>query len=373
MTFSLTCTASDLARAVSLATQVSGNAKQISILKSCMIAVADGYAVIAATDMDHSVRVTLTGEGSGTVFIDTGMLAQKSAALRPNQPVTISGEDPKFVMMVQGKTKWKIPLVLGGEAYPHDITQPIAGDTVTASAAEFIGAMNAAGSVVRPIGGSVVNMGVYLDTEDGFRAVGGDTRGLAVIQIASAPLPISIIVPSQSISSIGNIFRNADKIDIVATENGMTISADGVMYRTKLIEQNYVNWRGALKAQTASVSGSVLVDVAHITEGLKRATAIAEDRSKSGTGTAVILEFTDGECCATAKNRTGEEGVDYFQCDGDNGRCIVDAGFLMDVIGSFTSERLKIGFNPDAEGAITVEPYPAAAGDNMRVVMPRRV
>lgn len=371
MTFTLTCMAAELARAVNLVTFVSGNSKQLAVLKSSMIEVGGGSAVIAATDMDHSVRVSFAADGEGRVFIDTAALAQKSGALRPNSPVTISGDD-KSVTVVQGKTRWKLPTV-DGTSFPFEITQPIAGDPVNIGCSEFINAITAARSVVRELGGGPINMGVYLDVQDGFRAVGADARGLAVVQINNAPLPISVLVPTASISAMFGVFRSAEKLDIVAGENGMTISADGVMYRTKLVEQNYAEWRRAQIAQTKDISGSVIVDAADLIGSVKRATAIAEDKSKDGTSVAVRLTFSDGECCATAKNRNGEEGVDFCPAEGDDGSCMVTAGFLLDVVGSFTSERLKISMNTQAEGAIQIESYPATEFENVRVVMPRRL
>jgi len=371
MTFTLTCMAAELARAVNLVTFVSGNSKQLAILKSSMIEVRGGQAVIAATDMDHSVRVSFAADGAGLVFIDTAALAQKSGALRPNSPVTISGDD-KSVTISQGKTKWKLP-VIDGAAFPHEICQPIPGDPVQVGCGEFINALTAARAVVRELGGGAINMGVYLDVTDGFRAIGADSRGLAVVQISGEPLPIPVLVPTNSISAMFGIFRSAENIDIVATENGMSLTADGVMYRTKLVEQGYADWRRAQAAQVKGISGSVIVDAADLIGAVKRATAIAEDKSKDGTSVAVRLTFADGECCATAKNRNGEEGVDYCPAEGDIGTCMVTAGFLLDVIGSFTSERLKISMNTQTEGAIQIEPYPAIAVENIRVVMPRRL
>lgn len=371
MTFTLTCMAAELARAVNLVTFVSGNSKQLAILKSSMIDVRDGQATISATDMDHSVRVSFAADGEGTVFIDTAALAQKSGALRPNSPVTISGDD-NAVTIAQGKTRWKLP-VIDGAAFPHEICQPIPGDAVQIGCGELINAMTAARAVVRELGGGAINMGVFLDNRDGFRAVGADSRGLAVIQINSDPLPLSVLVPTNSISAMFGIFKSADQLDVVVTENGMSLSADGVMYRTKLVEQAYADWRRAQVAQTKDISGSVILDAADLVAAIKRATAIAEDKSKDGTSVAVRLTFADGECCATAKNRNGEEGVDYCPAEGDDGTCMVTAGFLLDVIGSFSSERLKISLNTQTEGAIQIEPYPAPAGENVRVVMPRRL
>lgn len=369
--FTLTCMAAELSRAVNLVTFVSGNAKQLAILKSSMIEVGGGTATIAATDMDHSVRVSFAADGDGRVFIDTAALAQKSGALRPNSPVTISGDD-KAVTISQGKTKWKLPCV-DGTAFPFEITQPIPGDITKIDCGKFVNAMTAARVVVRDLGASVVNMGVYLDAEGGLKAVGGDTRGLSVVEISDASLPISVLVPTGSISAIFGIFRSADMLDIVVTENGMTVSADGVTYRTKLIEQAYADWRRAQAANTKDFNGAVIMDAADLVGVVKRATAIAEDKSKDGTSVAVRLVFADGECCATAKNRNGEEGVDYCPAEGDDGSCMVTAGFLLDVAASFTSERLKISLNTQSEGAIRIEPYPAGDVENSRVLMPRRL
>lgn len=375
--FTLTCMAAELARAVSLAAQVSGNSKQLNILKACMIEVKDGQAVIAATDMDHAVRVTLAAEGEGLVFIDTAMLAQKAGALRPNIPVIISGDDAAFVMMIQGKTKWKIPLISQAEhvQFPFEITRAIAGDPVDIGAALFIGALQGASTIVRDGQGNAINMGVYLDIDDGFRAIGADTRGLSLVQMDGDPIAVSVLVPNNAINVASNIFRSSEVLSIVATIDGMTIAADGVMYRTKLVDMPYADWRNALKVQTKGHNGSVIVDAAHIAGAVKRATAIAEEKGKDGMSLAVRLTFADGECAASAKNRNGEEGVDYCPADGDDGTAMVNAGVLVDAVTSFHCERLRINFNTDPEvvSAIMIEPFPVQDIQNMRVVMPRRL
>lgn len=374
MKFSLTCMAAELARAVSLASQVSGGTKQLSILKASMIDVKDGMATLAATDMDHSVRVTLAAEGDGRVFVDTAALAQKSNALRPNQSVTISGEDAAFVTIVQGKTKWKLPLITEAESasFPFEITQPIEGDAVSVPAGDLIAAFAGAKSIVRPNGPHVVNLGLYLDMSDGFTVVGADTRGVSICRLKSPAIAKSIILPHSAVSAISAIFRSSDAIDIVATETGITVASDGVMYRTKLIEQAFWDWRKALEIQMTGISGSVLLDRADMDGAVRRASAIAADMSKDGSTFAVRLMFADGECSVSAKNRNGEEGADYFPADGDNGSTMVDSALLLDLIGSFGSERLKISLNSDTEKAIKIEPYPASGQDNFRVLVPRR-
>lgn len=372
--FTLTCMASELARAVSLATQVSGGAKQLDILKSCMIAVSDGFAVIAATNLDHSIRVKFPADGDGEVFVDTAALAQKSAALRSNQPVTITSGD-KFITVVQGKTRWKLPTIADPSGFPMEITQPLAGDAIRYPAGEFLGAVNAARSIVNDGAASVINMGVFLDMSDGFRAVGADGTGLAVIAPAIPALPVSVVFPNAAVAAVNAVFKGTEYIDVTASEDAVSVSTDDTTYRTKLVGIAFSDWLRAYNYQTKPINGSVVIDAADLVQTVKRATAIMEDRSGNGMSTAVRLTFEDGECTALAKNRNGEEGSDACMSDGDAGSVLLSAGVLLTAIGSFQTERIKIGIStePDSFCAITVEEYPASEAQNVRVIMPRRL
>lgn len=375
MPFELNCMGAELARAVSLADQVGGHGTKVPILKAIMISVSKGSAVFAATNTDHAVRVTIAAEGDGEIYVETALMLQKAMALRPNQPVTIKG-DEKLLSIVQGKTRYRVPL-LDGKGFPLEFTKPIEGDPIDIPQPDLFAAMNAVAATIVPDMSHTIGSGVLLDMVDGFRVVGAQKKGLAVVQIAAPQLPHDIIVPLDTIRALSSIFKESGFLSVVVTPDGICVSDDGVMYRSKLIEAKYPDWRRARDSQIGGgkLDQEITVMSADFLECMARATAISIDRQKDAAVTAVRVEFSEGECLMTAKNRISEEGADACEIEGD-GRGTIGLGIanINNALSTLRTPRLSIKFAGNgAEVPILVSPEPPSELDDYRLVMPMLV
>lgn len=370
MMFKLSCMAGELARALAVANQVTDHGVKVPVLKATAISFGPDGAEFAATNTDHSIRVTIAAEGEGSVLIETALLTSKANALRPAQPVTISG-DGRFLTIVQGKTRYKVP-IMDPKGFPVEFTRPIPGEPVEIKAEPFFAAMNAAASTIVPDSSHTIGSGVFLDMTDGFRVIALQKKGAAVIQVDSSPLPNDLIMPLVTIRTAAAIFRDSALLDVVVNEDGICISDDGVMYRSKLIEGDFPNWRKIAAVHLGKVNRSVTFDKDELTASITRAGAIAEDRSKDTAFTAMRLAIGGGECEIFAGNRLGEEGLDVCPVDGDaEGILGLAIAPMTNILNTITAARIKLSFvADDAEAGMLIHPEPPTALDDYRIVMP---
>ena len=371
--FQLTCMAGELARALSLASQVSGREKQVPILRAVRIDASKKGATFSATNMDHGVRVNIAAEGSGTAYVETALIEPKAAALRSDQPVSIAADkDGKFITVTQGKTRWRVPILLG-DGFPDSACSPISGNPVQVPSGPLFAAIDIAKEAINPGLANSYDMGALFDMQDGFRIVSTTSKKFSIVQIDAPVLPVSFILPNSAMAVIGHMFRASDVLAIIATPDAITVTADDVMYKTKLIEQKYADWRKALAKQVVGLDGQCVISARELIETINRASMIAEDKTKDGAALGVRVHLAEGEFLASAKNRSNEEGSDACAFEGDAGDFVVSALFLRQMVGTMSSDKIRIRFAPtDPEKPIAIYQEPAGALDNFRIVMPMR-
>lgn len=373
MKFELNCMATDLKQALAIAATVTDSGVKVPVLKCVRIEVADGTATFIATNTDHAMRSKTGADGEGIIHADIALLAQKAAALRQDKPVRIVGEtDDMFVTVTQDKTRWRLPLIYG-DGFPYEFTNAIPGEPVSIRRDALFAAISAVQAIINPLDPhSTIGKGVYLDMSQSFHVVGCARRGLSVVEIDQPKLPVSIIIPTDAIRAITQIFRDPDILDIVATADGITVSAGSVMYKSKLIEGQYVDWRVARDVQSKGLDANAIVYIEHFTDAITRATAIAEDKMKGGTIDGTRFTFADNECAISIKNKSGEEGFDTCEYEGDSGNFGVSASLISSAIASLFGTKVSLQFRSEPGndvGAIIVRPEPPSTKDNYRVVM----
>lgn len=380
MKFALECIAGEMSRALGMARSVTDGGLKVPILKAVRIEVGKAGAEFAATNTDHSIRTSVAAAGRGIIHADTATLAVKAAALRPNQPVTLTGEDDgKYITMVQGKTRWRVPVLLG-DGFPVDFTKGVKGKTIKVAREPFFAALAITQANVVPDISRSVGMGVFLDMgEERFRVVSAARHGLYIVELDAPRLPVNIIVPSDSSRAIREIFKEADELTLTCQDaepfgGNFVIEADGILYRTKLIGQEFANWRDAYAKQTGDLAASCVVDRGQILEALRRTAAIAEDHEKMGSYVGITMTVADGELTFSAKNRSGEEGTDTCPAEGDPGRFATSAYLFETALANLIGDRLRIHYRAgDETGPALLEPEPKGERDDCRLIMPMRV
>lgn len=374
MTFTLTCMAGELARALSLVSQVTGKEKQVPILKAVRIHVERGSASVSATNNDHGATVTFAAEGDGTAYIDAALIAPKSKVLRPGQPVEIVSKTGKTATIKQGVTEWKLPLLADGDdTFPIAMTEPVPGDPISMTAGPLLRALAVAPDAIWAGVGKTADMGALLDMgEERFRVI--STNGkvvLSVVEIDAPTLPATVVIPNGAMATLRSMFGEADELQIVANTAAMSASCDGVTYRTKLVEGHYPNWRGVVTTQAGPLlDGEATADTSAILETIDRAAAIA---GIGGTDVlAARIKIAGGEFSISTKNRNGEEGHDVCPCAGTDGQFTIPVSFMRKMIANIGSKTVTLRYSTtDHEKPVAIHAV-SADRDDYRLVMPMR-
>lgn len=373
MTFTLTCMAGELSRALSLCAQVSGHEKMVPILTATEIVASAEAATLSATNTDHGIRVTIAAEGDGTAYIPTRLIQQKAAVLRPGQPVTLAGEG-NSVTMSQGRTRWKMPMLLG-TAFPQFVRPLDQVEPVAIARAPFMRALAMAGEGITQSLGHPIYMGALLDMKTGFHVIGTDRHRFVAIGLDLARLAETVILPTAAMAALASIFREDDELSVAVDRNAVTVEAGGVFYRTKLIEGEYLDWRMATGRAVPLMNASVTVDREAFLESLKRAASIAENVGTDAKALAVRLVFDGNECAFSCNNKTNEEGQDFCEALGDGGGdVIVSIEYLRAMAGTIDADQMRIDFSAnDASRQTPLMLYAEGKREtDFRFVMPMR-
>lgn len=372
MTFTLTCIAAELSRALQLVSQVAGRDKMLPILRAVRITAKSGSASISATNMDHGATATIAADGDGVIYVDASMISVKAGAIRPDKPVTISSEDGKTATMVQGRTRYTLPL-LDGSAFPGDMTEAVKADPVHIAAGPLIRAFTVAPDAINPSLANTFDMGALCDMSDGrFRVVSTTGKMISVFEAEIPPLPVSVVMPVNAMATIKGMFSGAETLNISATDRAVSISADGLTYRTKLIEGKYVDWAPVTAKWLAAVPHTLTALGADVIDMLDRAAAIAEDKTKDGPALAARVVVSEGGLSVTARNRSGEDSADECECTATvPAEFLVSMSWLRKFIANIGAQRIRIRYSDQPNTPIVISPDEDGR-DDYRIVMPMR-
>lgn len=367
MTFRLTCMAGELARALQLASQTAGREKQIPILRAVRIAVTKDGATISATNNDHGVTVSIAAEGEGTAYVDIGLILPKAQVMRPSQPVTLTSEDGKFIEMKQGRTGLKAPM-LDGDAFPVDMTKAVDGKGITVAAGPLLHAFSVAPDAIWPGISQPMYMGALLDMEGGkFRVVATSGKVLSVMELDIPAFDRSIIIPNEAMAAIRSMFKDAETLEIVATESALSVSGNEVTYHTRLIEGRFPDWRRVVAGE--NIENIATIDPAEVLGAVIRASAVSEEKAKDGSFLAVWVNIDDGELLAKASSKIGEAGEDTCPTDGPAGEFVVNSIHIRRMLGNIGASKATITYpttyNPDVP--VIIRAYPSER-ENYRAI-----
>lgn len=372
MTFHMECMGGELSRAIGVAAHARGSASKYPLLEACRIAVADGAATLSTTNLDQSLSIEIAAAGSGDAFASMALLSGKAGALIASKPVVIDG-DANSIAIKQGRTRWTVP-IMPGFGWPEVIFKPPGGDKKDVPSALLFRALNIVKSAMVPDTAmtGVHYHGMLIDA-DGF-CVGTDGHRLAVVEGGAGKTIGSLIFPRNALPIAEGIFRGDDQVTFYSDENAIALEADGVYFRTKLIEGKYPDWRRVVKASCEPMIYRTTFDREALTDAIRRAMLIREDRNKSGSSIELILTMAGDECAMTCKNAIGEQGADACEALGDNGKFGINGLWLLEALATFACDRVAVRFGDlGTAGYICIEPEVSTGAQNFRIIALRQI
>src|SRR3954471_19323445 len=328
----ISCSKDELVSALGVVSRAVSTRTSVQILSGILLEAAAGELRLAATDMELSLRATVSAqvEGDGAVVLP-GRTLVDIARLLPGEDVTIEHRAAESVVHVgSGSASYtlhtynaedfpRLPEVVGTETFAVDREALL----------ETIGRVARAASrdEARP-----VLTGVLVQfTGDKLVMAATDSYRLAVKETAlSASAPeLEAIVPSRALQELSRIPGDEDEIALGVQENQVIFSIGGVWLTTRRIDGQFPNYRQLLPE---SFEHELTISRVELLDVVRRAAVMIQ------RATPLQLRFADGEVTVVA--RTHEVG---------------ESQESMPV--AFSGEPLEIGFNAEflREGLESVE------------------
>jgi DNA polymerase-3 subunit beta len=334
----ITCTKEELVQGLTLVGRAVSSRTAIQILSGILLEARDDELRLAATDMELSLRATVSArvEGDGAVVLP-GRTLVDIARLLPGEDVTIEHRAAESVVHVSSGSASYTLHTYNAEDFPRlpELTEAETFAVDREALLETIARVARAASrdEARPVlTGVLVQFAgdkLVMAATDSYRlAVKETTLG------SSAP-DLEAIVPSRALQELARIPGDGDEITLGVQENQVLFSAGGVWLTTRRIDGQFPNYRQLLPEtfeHELTVSRVELLDV------VRRASVMIQ------RATPLQLRFAAGEVEVVA--RTHEVG---------------ESKESMPV--AYSGEPLEIGFNAEflREGLESVE------GDDVRM------
>ena len=243
----LTCSKDDLATVLSAVGRVTSTKSTVPVLANVLVEAKDGQVLVAATDMELSLRAPLEAviEEPGSVVLPR--LASDIVRTMAPGPVVIEHKPGEgIVSLSSGASSFTLNCHQATEfpELPADVGSGITlPASILLSGAEHV-IRAASRDDTRP-----VLTGVLVRVEaDSLTMVATDSYRLAVRRgpISGGPAePIEALVPARALAEAQRVIGLAgvDEIELVLTESQGTLRAGGVRLTTRLIDGQFPDYR----------------------------------------------------------------------------------------------------------------------------------
>jgi DNA polymerase-3 subunit beta len=318
----ITCAKDELAQALGVVSRALSTRTSVQILSGVLLEARGGELRLAATDMELSLRATLTAqiEGDGAIVLP-GKTFVDIARLLPGGEVTIEHRPAESVVHVTaGSASYTL-----NTYNPEDFPRLPELDAVSTFGVERESLLETISRVARAASrdeSRPVLTGVLVQFGGGKLVMAAtDSYRLAVKETAfdgSVP-DLEAIVPGRALQELARIAGSGDEVEIGVQENQVLFATDGVWLTTRRIDGQFPNYRQLLPE---SFEHELTIPRVELLDVIRRASVMIQ------RATPLQLRFAEGELTVVA--RTHEVG---------ESRESMPVGY--------TGEPLEIGFNAD--------------------------
>jgi DNA polymerase III subunit beta len=318
----ISCAQDELAQALGVVSRALSTRSSVQILSGVLLEARGAELRIAATDMELSLRASISGEieGDGAIVLP-GKTFVDIARLLPGNDVTIEHRPTESVVHVTA----------GSAAYtlntysPEDFPRLPELDAVSTFTVERESLLETIGRVARAASrdeSRPVLTGILVQFGGGKLVMAAtDSYRLAVKETAFAgTVPdLEAIVPGRALQELARIANAGDEVEIGVQENQVLFSTDGVWLTTRRIDGQFPNYRQLLPE---SFEHELVIPRVELLEVIRRASVMIQ------RSTPLQLRFAEGELTVIARTHEVGESKESMPI-------------------GFAGEPLEIGFNAD--------------------------
>jgi DNA polymerase-3 subunit beta len=312
----------ELVQALGVVSRAVSTRTSVQILSGILLEAAGGELRVAATDMELSLRATVSAqlEGDGSIVLP-GKTLVDIARLLPADEVTIEHKPTESVVHITSGSASYTLHTYNPEDFPRlpDVAAVQTFAVEREALLETIQRVARAASrdESRPVlTGILVQFGagkLVMAATDSYRLAVKETP------LESTAPELEAIVPSRALQELARIASSGDTVDVGVHENQVVFTADGVWLTTRRIDGQFPNYRQLLPEQ---FEHELTLPRTEVLEIVRRASVMIQ------RATPLQMRFAEGELTVIA--RTHEVG---------------ESKESMPV--AFTGDTLEIGFNAD--------------------------
>jgi len=316
-----TCSRDALAAVLGTVSRGLSTRGAVQVLNGILLRADEGRLVLAATDMELSIRASIEGEvsGDGAVVVP-GRLLTDLVRLLPDESVRLVHEEGDGVLTVTSGSHSSRLNVYSAEDFPrlpptdvslHTIAVPALLETIEKVARA------ASRDESRP-----VLTGILVRFEgDRLVMAATDSYRLAVkeTELAGSGADLDAIIPARALQELARIAAGADEVQLGVHENHVIFGTGDVWLTSRRIDGQFPNYTQLLPETFEAEITTPREPLLHV---IRRAGVLAQRNAP------LRLRFADGELGVSAQTQDVGEAHETLPVD-------------------YAGEPLEIGFNPD--------------------------
>ena len=321
-TMKLTCSRDELIRKLAIVSRGVSARTAVQILGGVLLSAEDGQLLLAATDMELSLRASLEAEvETGGAVVVPGRLLVELTRLLPDAQVSIEQRADEGVIQVSSGSFQSRLNTFTAEDFPrlpavealerHAIDRDALLETIARVS------RSASRDESRP-----VLTGVLVRFEPGKLVMAAtDSYRLSVKETTlegSAP-ELEAIVPARALGELARIAQGADQVELGVHENQVVFGIDGTWLTTRRIDGQFPNYKQLVPE---SFEYEVPLPREELLDVVRRIAVMAQRNSP------LRVRFAEGEVAISARTQDVGEAQESLPI-------------------SFTGEPLEIGFNAE--------------------------
>src|SRR3954447_3999195 len=333
----ITCSKDELVQALGVVSRAVSTRTSVQILSGILLEARDSELQLAATDMELSLRSTVTAqiEGDGAIVLP-GRTLTDIARLLPADEVTIEHRPAESVVhLTSGSASYTLH-TYNPEDFPRlpDTDAAPSFSVDRESLLETIGRVGRSASrdESRP-----VLTGILVQFTAGKLVMAAtDSYRLAVKEtpLSSTLTELEAIIPARALQELARVAAHADEMQLGVQENHVVFGIDGAWLTTRRIDGQFPNYRQLLPEQfehELQLPREELLDV------VRRVALMAQRNSP------LRLRFSDGELTVSAITQDVGEARETLPAPyaADTMEIGFNAEFLRDGLESVDSPTLR--------------------------------
>jgi len=337
----------------------------------------NGILTICGYDLEKGIKVTLSGEDiqikeGGKIIIN----AVKFSSIIRNLPggeVSISSDDNFSVTISSNRSEFMVH-GLDGDSFPlmpelkgeknFRISRKILKNMITST--YFAVAVNNSRPSLNGALFEIKNNSLNIVAVDGNRLALRRSFDGIISDNSDEELELSFIVPGKSLSELLKLIGDDEETaEIELTRKHVIISFDNIIYFSRLIESEFLDYRRSIKIDPKT---TVVIDTKSFTESVERSALLTDDKQK----TPVKLKFNREEVNIENNENFGSLqitstttlGKVFDECDieiyGDELMIGFNQRYILDALKAIREEKIMLKLESPTK-SLVILPYD---GDN---------